>query len=95
MKKEMFNKLLESLDKLNENQKSELLNKLFRIIKDKECIFTDIYWDDYEIVRFCNRNADLSEVHDKKTFLSSVGFDYYKTKEEFMEYMSELYDYLY
>lgn len=96
MKKELFSEFLESVCKLNEKQKNELFSEVFKAIKDKDSTLIDLYWDNYEVMQdFCNEHADLSDIHNKKDFLSAVGFDHYKTKNEFIEYMSDLYDYLY
>lgn len=96
MKKELFEELLESIEKLKDAQRIDLFGELLKSIKDKSFALEDIFWDNYEIMQdFCSKHADLSDVHNKKDFLSAIGFDYYKTKNEFIEYMSDLYNYLY
>lgn len=97
MEKELFNELLDSLEKLKEKQKKELFSELFKSIPDKnDSLFELWLYDNSGSVQdFCNENADLSSVQSKRKFLSALSFKSYKTKSEFIEYMSELYDNLY
>lgn len=97
MKKELFNELLDSLEKLKEEQKKDLFIELFQSISNKNDSLFELwlYDNNGSVQDFCNENADLSSAQSKRKFLSALGFESYKTKSEFIEYMSELYDNLY
>lgn len=95
MKKEKFNELLESLNELTEDQKEKMFVELFESIEDKDISLFRLFLNSTDIVlNFCNENCDLSGISSKKIMMDALGFDYYKPKNEFLEYMSEKYDYL-
>lgn len=97
MEKELFNELLNVVEKLKEKQKKELFLELFQSISDKNDSLFEIWIHDRSgsVQDFCNENAYLLSVQSKSKFLSALGFESYKTKSEFIQYMSELYDNLY
>lgn len=95
MKKEKFNELFESLNELTEDQKEKMFVELFKSIEDKDISLFRLFLNSTDIVlNFCNENCDLSGISSKKIMMDALGFAYYKQKNEFLEYMSEKYDYL-
>lgn len=97
MKKELFSSVMESIAKLTEKQKSELFTALFESMTDKDSALMDLYYCDLSgaVQDLCNEHADISGITNKFDFLSALGFDYWRPKEEFIRYISEKYDYLY
>lgn len=69
--------------------------KEFCFFKNDSLFELWLYDNSGSVQDFCNENADLSSVQSKRKFLSALGFESYKAKSEFIEYMSELYDNLY
>lgn len=96
MEREKFCALSDSINELTEKQKKELFIELFSEIKEKEDALSDLYWKDRsgEVFMFCNENADFKNaITTKRKFLETFELPaFLPTKEEFSEYMFEIYE---
>lgn len=99
MERKKFCALSDSVNQLTEKQKRDLFSELFFVIKEKEDALNDLYFSDRsgEVQKFCDENADFkAAITTKRKFLEAFELPaFLPTKNEFIKYMSELYDSLY